>query len=104
MAIEQYFQRDVKWSGLRMSRLPGGNDRTYGCRARSLALVVPALGVPRVNPKLDQDLISSGSRMDRNRIRAAALVRTDEMLYEQGRDSQGDISIGSVYVRRVTLT
>jgi len=27
--------------------------------------------------------------MDRNRIRAAALVRTDEMLYEQGRDSQG---------------
>jgi hypothetical protein len=82
MAIEQYFQRDAKWSGLRMSRLPGGNDAAFGCRARSLALVVPALGVLRVNPKLDQDLISSASRMDRNRIRAAALVRTDEVLYE----------------------
>jgi hypothetical protein len=27
----------------------GGNDPAFGCRARSLALVVPALYMPRVN-------------------------------------------------------
>ena len=81
--------RAVFSSGCEMERseevsASGRERRRLGCRARSLALVVPALGVPRVNPKLDQDLISSASRMDRNRIRAAALVRTDEMWLVQG--------------------
>ena len=56
-----------------------------------LALVVPALSVPRVNPKPDHSLISSASRMYRNRIGTEG---THETLHEQSR-SPGDISIGS---------
>ena len=47
-----------------------------------LALVVPALSVPRVNPKPDDSLISSASRMYRNRIGTEG---THETLHEQSR-------------------
>ncbi len=59
-----------------MSRLTGGNDPAFVCRARSLALVVPAPHVPRVNPKQDRNLIGWASRMDRDRLRPGALVGT----------------------------
>ena len=91
MAIEQYFQRDAEWSGLRMSRLTGGNDPAFGCRARSSRWSFPPFSVPRVNPKPDHSLISSASRMYRNRIGTEG---THETLHEQSR-SPGDISIGS---------
>ncbi len=43
MNITQSIQQHPEMGGLTMGRAKGGNDPTFGCRARSLALVVPAL-------------------------------------------------------------
>ena len=48
MEIGHCFRPDARWSGPRMSRLTGGNDPASGYRARSLALVVPALRLPQL--------------------------------------------------------
>src|SRR4029077_2289474 len=97
MEIGYCFQPDAKWSSPSMSGLTGGNDPTLGCRARSLALVVPALSVPTVNPRPDHSLISSESRMDRNRIAHEEPMK----LCMSSRDRQA-ISIASECGRRST--
>jgi len=62
------FRLDAKWSGLMMSRLTGGNDPAFGCRALACALVVPALHLPRGGADKDRNSITIGSRMDQKWI------------------------------------
>jgi len=68
MEIGHCFQPDPKWSGLMMSRLTGGNDPAFGCRALACALVVPALHLPRGGADKDRNSITIGSRMDQKWI------------------------------------
>lgn len=102
LEIGHRFQLDAKWRGLRMSRLTGGSDPAFGCRARCLALVAPALPSPRLNAKQDQHLIRAESRMDRTRIRTGTGKNRHGTCVSKRID--GDSCVGSVCVRRITLT